>query len=108
MGQNGPKLCIIIKFHYNRLFERLNNVEKFRTAQKRNAKTKRTRYTAIHAMPHHSVGCYFIFPPLFVQLWERNGAVDPPNALAPVPVPAPAAIPIPSPSPNPPSQRKPT
>lgn len=57
---------------------------------------------------HTTVGCYFIFPPLFVQLWERNGAVDPPNALAPVPVPAPAAIPIPSPSPNPPSQRNPT
>jgi len=34
---------------------------------------------------HHSVGCYFIFPPLFIQLWERNGAAEPPNALDPAP-----------------------
>lgn len=28
MWVKSPKLCIIIKFHYNRLFDRLNNVEK--------------------------------------------------------------------------------
>jgi len=94
MWVKSPKLCIIIKFHYNRLFERLNNVEKIRTAQRRNAKTKRTRYTAIHAMPPLS-GLLFYFPPSFYTVMGTERSRRATKCIGPGPIPIP------------PSQRKP-
>lgn len=72
MWVKSPKLCIIIKFHYSRLFERLNNAKRFGLwGQSGMQKQSEPVTPQIHAMPPPlSSGLlpYFLFYFIFCTL----------------------------------------